>query len=208
MKDLVGNRYGRLTVIEQNGRTKYKNVLWKCKCDCGNFTTVASNKLLQGKTKSCGCLASELKSKRATKHGLTKDGKKPRTFIIWNGMKARCLNENSINFHRYGGRGVKICDEWLVFENFHNWALSNGYSDDLTLDRINNDGNYEPENCRWIKWEKNLIMQSRYTILTVNGVTKSLSAFAKLIGKDRNYLRRYYNENGKEKTELLIKNQM
>lgn len=204
MLDLTGRKFGRLKVINIVGRTKWGNVLWLCKCDCGKEHIAASNKLINGKTRSCGCFAIEVRSQKATKHGLTAGGK-PRTFVIWSDMKARCYREHDINYRNYGERGIKVCEEWKEFSSFHLWAIKNGYSDDLSLDRIDGDGNYCPENCRWIPMAVNRLIQRRYTLLTVEGITRPLGTFAKKIGIDRYYLRKYYNNNGKEKTESAIK---
>jgi len=149
IKDLSGIRFGRQIAIEPVGKNKYRNILWLCKCDCGNEHVVPSGKLIQGKSKSCGCVRRENSTKMLEKHGITTGGK-PRTFIIWNGMKARCFNKKSISFKSYGARGITVCNEWLKFENFHNWAINNGYLDTLEIDRINPDGNYEPDNCRFV----------------------------------------------------------
>lgn len=152
-KDLTGQRFGRLTVVEraENGRCSGKAVTrWVCKCDCGNTIIVEGHSIKRGRTKSCGCLnterRSELLKERATTHG----GCYTRLYHIYAHMKGRCYRQTDAKFRLYGGRGIKICDEWLAdFAAFRTWALSNGYRDDLTIDRINPDGNYEPANCRW-----------------------------------------------------------
>lgn len=177
-KDLTGKRFGRQIAIKQVGINKYGNYLWLCKCDCGKEHIVPSGKLVQGKSTSCGCYALEVKTKSLEKHGITTGGK-PRTFIIWNGMKARCNNPKSTSYKSYGGRGIKICDEWMAFENFHNWAIINGYSDGLTIDRIDNNGNYEPCNCRWISATENKKNQRKTRYITIEGETKSISEWCK-----------------------------
>ncbi len=119
-------------------------------------------------------------------------------------MKARCMNPKSISYKRYGGRGVTICQEWLVFENFHKWAIDNGYEDGKTIDRIDNDKNYTPDNCRWIDSSENRLRQRRYNLLTVNGETLPLTSFARKIGVSRYTLTKYFNRFGKNETEAEI----
>ena len=147
--DLVGQRFGRLIVL---GRATSKNnsPRWLCKCDCGNETIVYANALKSGKTRSCGCLHSEV-SARVLPKSVTKHGQHgTRLYRIWQAMKARCLNPNTDNYSYYGGRGITVCEEWKNnFDSFHNWALSHGYEDDLSIDRIDVNGNYEASNCRW-----------------------------------------------------------
>ena len=148
--DETGKRYGRLTVICKDG-TIDKHIAWKCKCDCGNITTVNGKWLRAGKTTSCGCFHKELLSKRSTTNGISKtnDPKLRRLYRIWHNMKSRCSNPKVPCYHCYGGRDIKVEEVWNKFEVFKDWALANGYKDNLTLDRVNNDGNYGPSNCRW-----------------------------------------------------------
>lgn len=143
-KDLIGQRFGRLMVVEHVG-TRSKSALWKCKCDCGNTTEVISGNLVRGGTQSCGCLVSQLAKERMTTHG--KHG--TRLYKIWQGMNQRCNNSNYTDYDNYGGRGITVCDEWSEFMPFYRWAMNNGYKNNLSIDRINNDGNYETGNCKW-----------------------------------------------------------
>lgn len=140
MIDLAGKTFGRWTVIELAPSTP-RNAKWLCRCSCGNEKIVRAATLRNGESKSCGCLRAEMASRSFTKHGHCHE----RLAIIWYGMKDRCKHDEN-----YAGRGITVCKEWENdFSVFYSWAVANGYSDKLTLDRINNDGNYEPSNCRW-----------------------------------------------------------
>ena len=198
-KDLSGKRFGLLVAQKVIGVNKYGNKLWLCQCDCGNTKVYSSGKLVSGRASNCGCATTKLKSIAASKHGITAGGK-PRTLIIWSGMKARCYNVNATSYKSYGGRGIKICKEWLGvegFKNFHEWAITHGYDDDLEIDRIDNDGDYCPENCHWIPIHDNRIKQRRTRYFTVYGVKLNISQWCRelKISKKTAYDKLNKNEN-------------
>lgn len=156
--DATGQRFGRLVVVKAAGRNKQGSALWLCRCDCGGLTTVRGSDLRNGSVKSCGCAKVEACRARITRHG----GGGTRLYDIWKGMRARCNNPNHKAYPQYGGRGIKICREWDDFASFREWALANGYREDLTIDRINNDEGYEPNNCRWASYVEQRHNQRRY----------------------------------------------
>ena len=150
--NLIGKKFGRLLVLEETDkRSSNQTVIWKCKCDCGNIVYIDTSRLTSGNTKSCGCLSIESsKVPKTIKHGdCNVNSEFHRLYYIWKGMRSRCNNKKGQKYKDYGGRGISVCEEWNEYINFKNWALSNGYRNNLTIDRINVDGNYEPSNCRW-----------------------------------------------------------
>lgn len=154
-KDITGQKYGRLIAIKYLYTDKRRKAVWLCKCECGNYTEVSSEKLSTGNTKSCGCLHSD-KSKEKIKiliENQTKYKRKNEKEIstIFNQMKQRCYNKKCKAYKNYGGRGIKIYQEWLKdFNSFYKWSIKNGYKKELSIDRINVNGDYEPKNCRWV----------------------------------------------------------
>jgi hypothetical protein len=166
-EDLVGKRYGKLTIIDlvQSKTEKRRNAL--CRCECGKTKEVTISNLRSGATTSCGCLREKRRLQATTTHGMT--GTKLHN--AWRSMKARCNIESCSNYSSYGGRGINVCDEWNdSYEIFEEWALASGYADNLTLDRINTNGDYEPSNCRWV--DKTIQARNRRVRKTNNtGVT-------------------------------------
>lgn len=191
-ENLIGQVFGRLTVIDEAPRKKLPcgdfHTMWKCKCECGNIVIVNASNLKRGITKSCGCLRTELESSRATTHGFTKNYQVERLYKIWSAIKLRCYNRNHKSYQNYGARGITVCDEWRKdYCAFRNWALENGYDEsakfgDCTIDRIDVNGPYSPENCRWA----NAIEQQNNTrknhFITYNGQTKSIAEWARETG--------------------------
>lgn len=169
-KNLIGQKFGRLTVIERNGSNKRSQANWLCLCDCGKKITVLGARLRNGTTKSCGCLRETIKRKSKKginiRHGLSQT----RLYAIWSSMKRRCYKEKEPMYKYYGARGIKICDEWKnSFIDFYNWSMSNGYNDNLSIDRINNNGNYEPTNCRWATIQEQCNNRRSNYIVEYNG---------------------------------------
>lgn len=176
----AGEKYGRLTLVKETVCTPKKHK-WLCRCDCGNYKEVSIYQLKSGECKSCGCLRNEIATEQCysmARHNMART----RVYRIWGGMIERCTNPRSKDFKNYGGRGVSICDEWRNFEGFKEWALSNGYEDTLSIDRIDVNGNYEPSNCRWITIRDQQKNRRNSVIVEYRGETHCLKDWAKITG--------------------------
>ena len=187
--NLTGRRFGRLTVIEEAGRDKFSRTLWKCECECGNEKIVPYGRLVRGDTRSCGCLAHDTTVQRNLRHGDSFRGKVERLYSIYNNIKTRCYNETDSHYERWGGRGIKMCDEWREsYDAFKEWALANGYEDNLTIERIDNDGDYCPENCKWITHKQQARNKRNNHFLTYNGERKCLGEWCEIYNIPRSTL--------------------
>lgn len=179
--EFVGCRFGRLTVLRRSKKI-YGRKAWLCVCDCGKETIVGTGSLTSGNTKSCGCLALETRRKNGlnnAKHNQSYE----RIYQTWRGMKKRCMDKEGIRWKVYGARGITVCDEWLNnFEAFYEWSKKSGYKDNLTIDRIDNEKGYFPENCRWATPKQQARNRTNTTRYTLDGQTKPLIDWAEEMG--------------------------
>lgn len=191
LKDLTGQRFGRLVAIEAVGR-KNRSVLWRCKCDCGNVKDVSAKHLTEGSIKSCGCLVSDIMRTRLTKHGESRS----ELAKSWYRMRSRCNNNP---FYK----NVSICPEWSDYNNFANWAKANGYKPGLSLDRIDSNGNYEPTNCRWTTWKEQQNNKRNTVYITIFGCTKTLTEWSEISGIKRETIKRRLTKGWSEEYLLI-----
>ncbi len=183
--DLTGQRFGRLTVlyrapnkIDASGR---RRVYWTCQCDCGNIVDVNADNVKHGRQRSCGCYKRECLHESKTTHGETET----RLYGIWLSMKRRCDTPSLDAYKDYGGRGIRVCDEWKnSYEAFRDWSFANGYDDILTIDRIENNGDYQPDNCRWVDCVAQANNRRNNRILTYHGESHTVTEWARILGKN------------------------
>ena len=201
--DLTGKKFGKLEVIGVHD-TGNRKTYYVCQCDCGNIKVVRADALISGATKSCGCIKKEQdKINLSANHKHKMSG--TRIYETWQDMKRRCYNKQNARYDRYGGRGITVCDEWLNnFQSFYDWAISNGYSDDLTIDRIDNDGNYEPSNCRWSTAKEQCNNRGSNINITIGNATKSLMRWCEIFNVDYKKVYARYKRNGYEGIDRLF----
>lgn len=200
--DLTGQRFGYLTVLSYDHTDQHRTTQWRCLCDCGNEVVVSGSNLRKGSTKSCGCLRRE----NTTTHGMSNG----LLYNVWRDMKNRCNNPNLPEYDRYGGRGIFVCDEWAHdFKSFYDWSLNNGYDEGLSIDRIDNDDGYYPENCRWVDRIAQGNNKRNNRNVTYANTTHTIAEWTRILNVDYDALRyrvgigdmRYFEEYFKEDTQ-------
>lgn len=176
LKNETGNRYVRLVILRRATRNKRTSAVWECRCDCGERLFVPGDQLRSGNTKSCGCLKIDSIRTRNTKHGQARRGAITREYRIWEAMWERCTNKNSIRFCDYGGRGISVCERWRKFELFFKdmGSCPTGHS----IDRRNNDENYEPGNCRWATYTEQMNNRSNNIHVQFDGREMTIGQLA------------------------------
>lgn len=180
-KDLTNEKFGKLTVLRQGERVRSPTgvslITWYCQCDCGNYVTVRGGSLSSGNAKSCGCIHDELLKQRNYSHKQSNT----KLYDVWKSMKQRCYNVNNKNYEDYGARGIHICEEWKTdYQTFYDWAITNGYQEGLSIDRIEVNESYKPSNCRWVnqKIQCNNTRTNRH--ITYNEITHTLAEWSDL----------------------------
>ena len=214
--DLVGKNFDRLKVIKFNGTNRNGRATWLCKCSCGNMVVTTTNKLLSGRKRSCGCLIREVNSKRMSVHGFTSSystADMQRLFQIYRKMIDRCYKCNDPSYANYGGRGIYICDDWInsdpfitnkiKFMNFYNWSINNGYSNKLTIDRIDNDGPYAPWNCRWVTLKVQANNRRSNHHINDDGIIYTFTEFERKYNLYEKYVTRHIHR-GYTKDEVIF----
>jgi hypothetical protein len=202
--DLTGKKVGYLTAIKRS-RDASGTVAWECLCECGKTTFIRTNDFTRGIRKSCGCARDYFISKTLSRHGCYKD----RLYRIWEGMRRRCSYKKDQNYKHYGGRGIKVCEEWETdFVNFREWAIDNGYEENLTIDRIDCNGNYEPDNCRWATMKEQLRNTRRNHYITFNGERKLITDWANELDISLSGIYKRINRGVPEKYLLLERKEL
>lgn len=194
--DLTNQKFGRLTVLGLDTEKQSRKTYWICQCECGTIKSCRSDSLKSGAVISCGCRKKEQDKENLTKHyDHMQSG--TRLYYIWQGMKARCYNEHNIRYVNYGGRGIKVCDEWKDnFTAFYQWAIDNGYSEEKTIDRINVDGDYEPSNCRWADIKTQCNNRTSNIKITIGNSTRTLTEWCEIFNVDYKKINARYRRNG------------
>lgn len=183
-QNLVGEKFGRLTVVSR-AENRGKETMWNCACLCGNTVRVWAGALKSGNTTSCGCVHSEQLAKR-NKENAIHSGSNERLFGIWTGMKTRCYNSHICNYKDYGGRGITVCEDWRNdYAAFRDWAMANGYDEnalygECTIDRIDNDKGYSPDNCRWVSMKEQSVNKRTAVIVEIDGEIKPLKEWCSI----------------------------
>lgn len=201
-KDLLGQQFDRLYVEKRSElKSREGRAMWVCSCSCGNRVLVDTKSLTTRTTRSCGCYSREVHSQIFTKHGASKS----KLYFVWSDMKSRCSDTNALPYQDYGGRGIKVCEEWVAsFESFQRWALDNGYKQGLTLDRINVNDGYTPENCRWVTMKTQCNNKRNNRFISYKGETHTVSEWSEVTGISKAVLRYRLNAGWSVKDALSV----
>lgn len=204
-KDLTGMKFGKLKVIGISRKVqsgKRERYYWNCKCDCGNTKEVRTDCLTLGGTQSCGCMKKEQDKINLTKfhrHKLSNTN----LWHVYYGILHRCYNKEDTHYNNYGGRGITVCDEWKQsFDEFVQWSFSNGYEKGLQIDRINNDGNYEPDNCRWVTVKKNCRNRSTNVLVEYDGKFVTIAELSEILNEPYDKVYWKYRKKGVKRKDL------
>lgn len=187
--NVAGKRFGFATVICEDGRTSCGSVLWLCKCDCGKYFHTTSSNLVRGTTKSCGCYSSRCTRNRNIENTIYKTPDEVRLSHIWRDMLRRCEKTTDPAYCNYGGRGINVCASWKEFDNFKEWAIKTGYHSSLTIDRIDNNAGYSPNNCRWATVQEQANNRRNNLIVEYNGETRTITEWSRILNKRMKTLR-------------------
>lgn len=181
VKDITNQRFGKLVALKKDETDTSEYAKWICQCDCGKTKSISKYKLLSGHTKSCGCIHKEVNDRIRWKHGMTNT----RIYKCWSRMKERCYNPHNADYPNYGGRGIEVCEEWCnSFEAFYEWAMSHGYTDNLTIERIDSNKDYCPGNCTWSDRLQQANNRRYCRMYTYNGKTQNLKQWCKEMNMD------------------------
>lgn len=193
--EMIGQKFGRLLVIAEDKRDAQGNIYYLCRCDCGNEKIIKGVSMRKGLTQSCGCYHKERVSKLDPKS-------KRKLYRRYWSMRNRCEYTGDKHFSCYGGRGIKVCDEWKNYETFEQWALNNGFKEGLTLDRIDIDGDYSPDNCRWITHKEQQSNRRDNVYITFNGERRTVQQWSEITGIKKSTIQRRIALNWEEKDLL------
>lgn len=180
IENYINKKYNRLTIKSVSGEVKGRCSTWlSCQCECGNMKVIRFDYVINGRTKSCGCYRKD-NARKQSKELETHHLSNTRLFEIHRAMKRRCYDKSTEHYNNYGARGIKVCDEWLnSLESFAKWSYANGYNDTLTIDRIDNNGNYEPNNCRWVDQQTQQNNKRNNIKIEHNGKIKTIAQWSK-----------------------------
>ncbi len=183
--DLTNQRFGRLVVLVQDDSDKNGHAKWICECDCGNVVSVYGSNLVRNLSISCGCFRVQHTKLSKTTHGCTDTP----IYKKWEGMKRRCSTLSGSRYGYYKKKGIQVCAEWIEFENFKQWAIANGYQDNLSLDRIDNSQGYCPDNCRWVTFSQQMHNKTNNRVIEYNGIKHDIAEWAAIVGLKYDTLR-------------------